>query len=49
MKVDRLVCAIVLLVAGAAVPAAASHNDDVHSDNMRLVGNAPLEGATDVE
>lgn len=49
MKLDRLAGAVLLLVAGAALPAGASHDEDIHSDNMRLVGNAPLEGATDVE
>nr|MDQ3957406.1 hypothetical protein [Actinomycetota bacterium] len=50
MKLTRILI-LGILVACTAVPAAAraGHNDDDHSDNMRLIGNAPLEGATDVE
>ncbi len=29
--------------------ATAGHNDDDHSDNVKLIGSAPLPGATDVE
>ncbi len=51
MKLTRILCVVALLVSGAVVsgPAGAAQNEDDHSDNMRLVGNAPLEGATDVE
>jgi hypothetical protein len=51
VKLTRILCVVALLVSGAVVsgPAGAAQNEDDHSDNMRLVGNAPLEGATDVE
>lgn len=48
MKLARLLCATALVL-GLPVTAAATQTDDDHSPNMRLIGNAPLEGATDVE
>jgi hypothetical protein len=38
--------ALVVTFAGAGM---ASHNDDDHSDNIKLIGSAELPGATDVE
>jgi hypothetical protein len=39
----------VALVLGNASVGAAGHNDDDHSDNMKLIGSVELNGATDVE
>src|SRR5688572_22352351 len=47
MRLPRIFALI--LVLASALPAAASHNEDDHSDNMDLLGSVVLNGATDVE
>lgn len=45
MRMRRVVCVVALM----GLLASSAYAADDHSDNIKLIGNAPLEGATDVE
>ena len=53
MRVRSLCAAVAVLVGlvatGASARTVASHNDDDHSKNMKMIGSVALGGATDVE